>query len=157
MFRKKMKYFAYGSNMDPLQMKEANVPFSERWRAVLTGHVLRFNKVATRHDAQEGEGKGNIVEKENEIVEGVLYKIYSSDLRGLDEKEGYPKHYNRIFVKVKLDDHHTKVRAVTYVAQPSMTRDGLKPTREYLSHYLAAREILSESYYQKLLAVETLD
>ena len=33
----------------------------------------------------------------------------------------------------------------------------LKPSREYLDHLLAARDVESESYYRKLASWQTLD
>jgi cation transport regulator ChaC len=148
-----MKYFAYGSNMDPARMKKRHVSYSQRVHAVLRGYVLRFNKLA--YDDPR-EGKGNVVQDENEAVEGALYEMPDSDLGKLDEAEGYPEHYDHLLVEVELDEN-TRVQALTYIAQPGMIRAGLKPRREYLDHYIAARDILSESYVQKLGSIETLD
>jgi cation transport regulator ChaC len=147
------KYFAYGSNMDPQRMNERDVHFSQRRHAILKGYALKFNKVSSNNPR---EGYANIVQKKDEIVEGVLYEIPESDLSKLDRAEGYPTHYQKMSVLVKLDDD-TEVWAVTYVAQPSKLREGLKPTREYLNHLLAAQDILSESYVEKLRSVETLN
>ncbi|MGQ9801370.1 MAG: gamma-glutamylcyclotransferase family protein [Candidatus Saccharicenans sp.] len=148
-----MKYFAYGSNMDPARMSAREVRFSQRVRAILRGYRLKFNKVEYRNP---GEGYANIVQEEGGLVEGVLYDIPDSDLSKLDGVEGYPAHYDRIAVSVQLDDGQ-EIEAVTYVAQPDSIRDGLKPTREYLSHLLAAKDVLSNSYYRKLQSQETLD
>jgi cation transport regulator ChaC len=161
-FKKKMDYicyvlyFAYGSNMDPKQMKERGAPFTKRKHAVLKGYILKFNKKATGKKAKPGEGKGNVVPDSHTIVEGVLYDITQSVLDRLDEKEGYPKHYDRKEMYVYLDDG-TKVKAWVHIAQPSMVEDGLKPTKEYLSHYLKGKDLLSPTYYQWLEKVETLD
>ena len=106
--------------------------------------------------AKPGEGKGNVVPDSHTIVEGVLYDITQSVLDRLDEKEGYPKHYDRKEMYVYLDDG-TKVKAWVHIAQPSMVEDGLKPTKEYLSHYLKGKDLLSPTYYQWLEKVETLD
>jgi len=148
-----MRYFAYGSNMDPERMRERSISFSQRIRAVLKGYRLEFNKVASRNPQ---EGYANVVKFENGIVEGVLYEIPDSDLSKLDRFEGYPNHYNRVKVKVKLNDGQ-EVEAVAYIAQPNKMRDGLKPSRDYLDHLLAAKDILSESYRRKLEAWQPLD
>jgi gamma-glutamylcyclotransferase len=148
-----VKYFAYGSNMDPLRMKEREVRYSQRVHAVLRGYVLKFNKAALGNPR---EGKGSIVPDANDTVEGALYEMPDSDLAKLDEKEGYPDHYDRISVMVELDDHST-VQAITYIAQPSMIREDLKPKRKYLNHYLAGEDILSKPYFEKLRSTETLD
>jgi cation transport regulator ChaC len=161
-FKKKMDYicyvlyFAYGSNMDPKQMKERGAPFTKRKHAVLKGYILKFNKKATGKKAKPGEGKGNVVPDSHTIVEGVLYDITQSVLDRLDDKEGSPKHYDRKEMYVYLDDG-TKVKAWVHIAQPSMVEDGLKPTKEYLSHYLKGKDLLSPTYYQWLEKVETLD
>ena len=147
------KYFAYGSNMAPERMTERGITFSQRKHAMLMDYRLEFNKVAF---GRPEEGYANIVQFENGIVEGVLYDIQNSDLSKLDRYEGYPDHYHRVKVKVRLDDRQ-EVDALAYIAQPDKVRDGLKPSREYLDHLLAARDILSESYNRKLEAWQTLD
>ena len=147
-----MKYFAYGSNMDGRRMKrrmqKIDLPFSEREHAGLRGYGLKFNKVTTNNPR---EGKANIEPNSNGAVEGVLYDVL--DLSKFDEFE--PGYY-RDYLTVELDDG-TKVSAATYVADPDKVREGLKPTKEYMSHLLAARSILSESYVKKLESFETLD
>jgi gamma-glutamylcyclotransferase (GGCT)/AIG2-like uncharacterized protein YtfP len=102
------------------------------------------------------EGYANIVRDENGIVEGVLYEITDSDLKVLDRYEGYPSHYERIKVVVGMDSGE-KVEAVTYIAKPDKVKDGLKPSREYLSHLLKGCDLLSEEYCKKLRMWKTLD
>jgi len=109
-------------------MKDRDVRFSQRTRAALNGYALRFNKVAFDNPQ---EGKANIVKREDEMVEGALYEIPESDMSKLHRAEGYPSHYGKMTVLVKLDGNK-EVEALTYVAQPSMIQEGLKPTREYL-------------------------
>ncbi|OLD05473.1 MAG: hypothetical protein AUJ07_01495 [Crenarchaeota archaeon 13_1_40CM_3_53_5] len=48
------------------------------------------------------------------------------------------------------------VEATVYVAQPSKVKEGLRPTRKYINHLLAGRDILSPSYYRKLEGLKTL-
>jgi len=148
-------YFAYGSNMDPAQMKARGVQYSERKRATLDGYALRFNKTATGRRAKNGEGKGNIEPKPGDKVEGALYTV-TSGLGSLDKHEGYPSHYEKKQFEVRLDDGTAK-KALVYVAKNEMTAKNLKPTRQYLSHYLEGRDLLSTDYYQMLERVETLD
>lgn len=148
-----MKYFAYGSNMDPERMRERKINFSQRVHAALKGYTLRFNKAASRNPK---EGYANIVPVDNGIVEGALYDISNPDITKLDRHEGYPDHYDRIHVMVQLDDGQ-KVEAITYIAQSDKVREGLKPSRNYLNHLLAAKDILSKSYYEKLESWEALE
>lgn len=148
-----MKYYAYGSNMNAERMKERKINVSQRTHANLKGYDLKFNKVA--YDNAK-EGYANIVPDEKAIVEGVLYDISDSDLPRLDKYEGYPSHYYRVKVKVQLGDGQ-EVEAITYIAQPDKVTEGLRPMKGYLNHLLAARDILSESYFRRLEAWETLD
>lgn len=92
-----MKYFAYGSNMNPERMRERNIYFSSRNHATLKGFRLEFNKVASRNSE---EGYANIVLDKDGTVEGILYDITNSDLIKLDRYEGYPDHYNRVKVNI---------------------------------------------------------
>lgn len=147
------KYFAYGSNMNPERMREREIKFSKREHVVLNGWRLMFNKIASRNPK---EGYANIEPHKQEIVEGILYEIRDSDLEKLDIHEGYPYHYDKRIVEVKLDNGQ-KVEAITYIAQPDKTRSGLKPSKEYLNHLLKGCDLLSEEYREKLRTWETLD
>ncbi|MEM3422029.1 MAG: gamma-glutamylcyclotransferase family protein [Candidatus Hadarchaeum sp.] len=148
-----MRYFAYGSNMDPERMKERGIQFSKREHAILKGFRLEFNKITNRNT---NEGKANIVDDDEKSLEGILYEIKDNDLEKLDKYEGCPKHYTKKDVNVILDNGKT-VEAITYIAQPNMTRKGLKPTREYLIHLLRGCDLLSKEYCEMLKKVETLD
>jgi len=148
-----MKYFAYGSNMDPERMKGRKVNFSKRQRATLKGWRLEFNKKASQNLK---EGYANIVPCEEYIVEGVLYEIQNEDLENLDSYEGYPNHYSRIEVKVILDNDQ-EVSAITYIAQANKVKTGLKPSREYLEHLLKGYDVLSEDYCKRLGEWKTVD
>jgi len=155
-----MNYFAYGSNMDVLRMKERMKkhypPFHNRCAAHLRGYRLEFNKVAKDNLR---EGKANIVPDDSGLVEGALYNIDMTSLSTLDEKEGYPEHYLKIPIKVTLPSDGQEVCAITYIANPGKIRDsdGLKPTKEYMTHLLAGKDILSKSYFEWLQSIQTLD
>ena len=140
--------------MDPKQMNNRGAPFTERRRAVLMGWALKFNKRATK-DAMKGEGKGNVVVDPMGVVEGALYSITKSGLDGLDRHEGYPGHYDRKELEVRLDDG-TKVDAWVYVAQPRYVKEGLRPRKDYLARYLKGKDILSPQYYEWLSNTQTV-
>jgi len=148
-----MRYFAYGSNMNAERMRERGVRFCRRERAILEGYRLVFNKIASR---DRKEGYANIVKDKDSHVEGVLYEIVDEDIQKLDRYEGYPCHYDRQKLKVKLAGGET-VEAVVYIANEKMTAEGLKPTKEYLNHLLKGRDILSKEYCEKLRNTETID
>lgn len=146
-------YFAYGSNMNPERMIERKIVHSQRKHAILKGFRLVFNKKSGRNPK---EGFANIVVDKNGIVEGVLYEIAASDLSKLDRMEGYPIQYDRIELKVETDDGKN-IEAEVYEAQPDYIKNGLKPSKNYMKHLLAVRNIISNQYYKSLETFETLD
>ena len=141
-----MKYFAYGSNMDPERMKERRINFSKREHAILEGWRLNFNKIASQNP---NEGYANIEVDDGNVVEGVLYTIQDADIEKLNRYEGCPKHYIKLKVRVKLDSSEEE-EAITYVANPDKVREGLKPSKDYLNHLLKGCDLLSEEYCKKL-------
>ncbi len=92
---------------------------------------------------------------EDGVVEGIVYEVFDYDIDCLDHREGYPTHYDRKMLKVKLDDG-TSVKAITYIAQPGKVKKNLKPTKEYLAHLLKGKKYMSEEYYERLNTTETL-
>lgn len=143
-----MKYFAYGSNCDPAVMEKKQVRYSAAERALLDGYRLLFNKRSLRKNLPEGIGFANINEDSAGQVEGILYEIADEDLPRLDESERYPDHYTRIDITVKTQN--ATVPCFTYQAQPDKIETGLRPSRNYLDHILAARDFLSWQYFEAL-------
>ena len=143
-----MKYFAYGSNCNPAVMERKNVPFASSQHAVLTGFRLLFNKVALRANLPSGIGFANINEDPEGTVEGILYDIADEHLGALDQSERYPDHYTRIEVTVQTAEGD--VPCMAYQAQPDKIASGLKPSRNYLNHILAAKDFLSWQYFDAL-------
>lgn len=138
--------------MNTERMKERGANFSKREHAVLEGCRLEFNTIVS---ANSQKGYANIVEDKEGIVEGILYEIKDSDIKKLDSYEGYPWHYNRREVEVKLDNGQ-KVKAVTYIANPDKVKEGLNPSKEYLYRLLKGCDLLSEEYCEKLRKWKTL-
>ena len=151
--KQNMKYFAYGSNMDPDRMKQRGVNFLKREHAILEGWKLLFNKIASRNP---NEGYANMEKEEGSVVEGILYEIQGSDMEKLDRYEGYPNHYKKISIKVRLDTGE-EMEAITYVANPNKVREGLKPSKEYINHLLKGCDLLSLEYCERLRRWETLN
>lgn len=147
-----MKYFAYGSNMNPDRMNTREVHFKNMNGAILKGYRLEFNKVAKANPAK---GFATIIFDPDEIVEGILYEIEDEDIKKLDIFEGYPNHYDRKEITVNVNG--LDVKAIVYIAQQDWIKTGLKPTQEYLNHLLSAKEDISESYYNKLKNVVVLN
>ncbi len=131
---------------------QKGVTFKSRVHAILSGYRLIFNKSS----GKPGQGFANIVATDEGLVEGVLYEIGGVDLEKLDQKEGYPDHYNRFLLSVTPEVGESE-KAWVYVAQPSKVQAGLKPTKEYLGHLIAGCDLLSQTYCKKLRVIPTLD
>ena len=147
-------YFAYGSNMDRDRMIERGVRILSEKVGFIEGWKLVFNKIAT---SPSGAGYANITKEENSKVYGVLYKIENSDLKKLDKYEGCPNHYKRERIPVILHDGK-KITAEVYIAQSNKTREGLKPTEEYMKYLIngAKQHNLPSSYIKFLESIEVL-
>lgn len=145
-------YYAYGSNMDKKQMEDRKIEFvPERLRGLLKNWQLVFNKKRQ----SDGAGVGNIIPKDDSLVEGIIYKINRESVKLLDKAEGTRTgHYFRWYLEVESDDNKF-LMCVMYIANPERVVEGLKPTKEYLSHYLAGREFLSENYISFLEQIQT--
>ncbi|WP_433780384.1 gamma-glutamylcyclotransferase family protein [Flavobacterium anhuiense] len=146
-----MYYFAYGSNMDEERMKKRCVVFTTRKFGVLKGYRLVFNKKASAGDFTYA----NIEIDENDIVEGVLYQISEAGIASLDKFEGYPKNYYKENIDIQTGDE--TVSAIVYIANKDKIANNLFPKKEYLSHILAGKDLLSQDYFERLLNVKTLD
>ena len=64
-------------------------------------------------------------------------------------------HYERRIVPVVRADTGATIEAVTYVAL--LVGEELRPTRDYLGHLLAGRDLLPAAYYKRLGATPTID
>jgi gamma-glutamylcyclotransferase len=151
-------YFAYGSNMDPVRLldgrlKPEGVEMGARIAGRLDGWRLTFDKIAR---APKGAGAGNIVQAPGEQVCGTLNALPKKGFDVLDRWEGVAEgHYARRFVPVVRSDTGATVEAITYVAL--LTGKSLRPTRAYLAHLLAGRDLLPANYWERLRATPTLD
>jgi gamma-glutamylcyclotransferase (GGCT)/AIG2-like uncharacterized protein YtfP len=149
---KPVHYFAFGSNMDEKRMKSRGVRYTDRQAATLPGYRLTFDKNAGH--LQEA-GYATVQPDPDDQVEGALYTTTNEGIRKLDAFEGYPIHYDRKTITVLTADGKP-VQALAYLAQPSQIRSGLHPTKRYLGHLLAGRDILSPEYTRRLEQTETI-
>ena len=76
-------YFAYGSNMSSIRLRERVPAAHALGRAQLEGFRLAWNK-----PGRDGSGKANILLAEASITWGVLYALPLSAWAGLDRIEG---------------------------------------------------------------------
>lgn len=150
-------YFAYGSNMSALRLfeerlKPEGVGTGQRIAGRLDGWRLAFNK----QGRVPGTGAGNIVQAPGEAVHGTLNLLPAKGFEVLDRYEGVSGgHYERRNVSVWRGDTGATVGAITYVAL--LTAADLRPTREYLGHLLAGRDLLPADYFRRLSEALTLD
>lgn len=149
----KIYYFAYGSNIDPIVMLERGIRYHERIPGILLGYGLRFNKLA-RKDSDIGYA--SIVESLKENTEGALYIIEEDGLKKLDRYEGYPDHYDKYIGNIQTSKLGS-MDAFVYVAQKEKTKKDLFPTKEYLSHILAGKDLFSKTYYEQLKRTKTIE
>lgn len=150
-------YFAYGSNMNAVRLfeerlKPEGVAAGERIAGRLDGWRLAFNKAGR----PPGAGAGNIVVAPGEVVHGTLNLLPPKGFEVLDRYEGVAGgHYERRHVPVLRGDTGATIEAITYVAL--LVGEQLRPTRAYLGHLLAGRDLLPPDYYRWLGETPTLD
>jgi cation transport regulator ChaC len=151
-------YFAYGSNMNAARLfeerlKPEGVARGERIAGWLDGWRLAFNK---RARLPPGAGAGNIVPAPGKVVHGTLNLLPPKGFEILDRYEGVAGgHYERRLVPVVRADSGVPIEAVTYVAL--LVGEELRPTRDYLGHLLAGRDLLPADYCARLGATPTID
>ena len=105
-------YFAYGSNLNPEQMKQ-RCPDSQLIDvARLDGFQLAFAGYSKRW----GGGVATVWEDPAGIVEGIVWLISDRDLELLDRCEGYPHSYGRVSLMVQMANGELK-GAWVYVKQ----------------------------------------
>ena len=135
-----MLYFAYGSNLDPEQLRERCPGSRVVGLAVLRDHRLAF----PLHSDRWGGGTAGLLHAHGSSVWGALYELTESDLTALDRFEGWngpgDHHnlYDRDLATVELtrpDDGSVprRVRAYTYFAR---TLNPSPPSRRYLDTLL---------------------
>jgi hypothetical protein len=150
-------YFAYGSNMSAERLfeerlKPEGVAMGARVAGRLDGWRLAFNK----QGRVPGTGAGNIMLAPGEAVHGTLNLLPAKGFEVLDKYEGVAGgHYERQLVRVVHGDTGAPVEAITYVAL--LVAKDLRPTRAYLGHLLAGRDLLPADYFRRLSETPTLD
>jgi len=153
-----MLYFAYGSNLDPTQMRVRCPQARDMARARLDGYRLCF----PRWSAIRASALASLEPARGEAVWGVLYELDAAGIARLDACEGYrddravtDNAHTRATVMVGLGDGRL-VEAETYLATPSS--DPGMPSSEYLAYLLQLADArdLPADYREKLRNVETV-
>lgn len=128
-----MLYFAYGSNLNMLQMKKRCADSIPVARVSLKDYKLVFNHFA------------DIIESKGDIVQGAIYEVSENDIKNLDEYEEYPDLYTKINVTVE-DYLGKRYEAFVYVM---VKKDINKPEQPYY-------QIIVDGYQDWELAVTCL-
>ncbi len=142
-----MKYFAYGSNMSEKRMIDRGLIPSGKQVAYLDNYEFLINK---RSYKDPKVGYANVAEKKDSVVEGILYEVRDKEIEMLDRFEGYPSHYDRKILNLRLSNG-VFVEGVVYIANFGWTSPKqLKTTIEYKNFILEGKEWISENYYNFL-------
>jgi gamma-glutamylcyclotransferase (GGCT)/AIG2-like uncharacterized protein YtfP len=149
-----MYYFAYGSNLDLLQMQLRCPDAQFVSTAKLDGYRVCFPRKSIIRDCAVISIEPSV----SECVWGALYELDGTDIQRLDEREGYDKRrdrnlnqHNRITVRVESADERAVVAEV-YIAVP--TANPGSPSPQYVGYLVAsAAECgLPKSHLVKLAA-----
>lgn len=133
-----MKYFAYGTNIDSIEMEDRCPGAVEVGTAVLSNYGFLINS----------RGVATVVPTEGKIVYGVLWSVSSDHLITLDDYEGvHFGTYRREPIKVVFNDED--LEAEIYLAAD--LRPG-HPRGDYLKRIVASatKRSFPESYIQEL-------
>ncbi len=148
-------YFAYGSNLGTMRLRDRGIAAKPAGPAQLHGHLLRFHK-----RSKDGSGKANALRtgRKDDVVWGVLFELTTEDLSRLDGFEGRGKGYERVERLVMLADG-SEVSCWVYLASADSIDDLLRPTVDYLRLVVdGAREHqLPPEYLRMLEAVQVRD
>jgi hypothetical protein len=139
-------YFAYGSNMNSDRMAARDLQVLSSCSGWLEGFGLRFNKRSLR---EETLAFANVVYAPSERVEGVLYHLATpTEIIKLDRHEGAPVRYSRELFRVQTTA--SVIPAWTYIANPAVIDNSIKPARWYVEHLLAGKAYLTSEYWDRI-------
>lgn len=119
-------YFAYGSNMDTVQMNHR----CEYARIVGTGYIEGYRLISS-HYSKGWKGGVFSIEKTNDIndkVYGVIYDVTPNCIESLDIYEGYPTIYDRKNIDVY---HNNSIKKC--IVYKSIKSEQIKISKDYYS------------------------
>jgi gamma-glutamylcyclotransferase len=152
MTRTRVRYFAYGSNMLTVRLRERVPSTTAISIGQLVGHALRWDKRSRR----DGSGKcdAEATGRQDDVVWGVVFELDPKDKPALDKAEGLGAGYME--KKVTVLTEAGPVTAVTYYATDKDA--SLRPYHWYKALVIAgAREHgLPVSYRSRLELVVTV-
>jgi gamma-glutamylcyclotransferase (GGCT)/AIG2-like uncharacterized protein YtfP len=129
-----MRYFAYGSNMDPRTIRRA-VPDAEVvGPGRLEGFRLEFNVYSDRWEG----GAANLEPDEDGHVWGVVWEVPEGGVEELDTFVGHPTFYRREDVAVRIGTAGP-IECVTY--RVAHQKGYVRPAPKYLARLRGAVRI----------------
>lgn len=153
--REQMLYFAYGSNMDPEQIKTRCPGAEYVGIGLLPDHALCFPRRSSKRNC----GVSSVAPLAGHDTWGVIYRLSPGDLASLDANEGFRSDrtatlnsYNRVEVVVSVDS--VPIQMVTYIAVNQESPP--LPNAAYLKHLSdgARRHRLPAAYLEYLEGLE---
>jgi cation transport regulator ChaC len=154
-----VKYFAYGSNLDQMQMAQRCPGARIIGVAQLANHRICFPRRSPVRDCAVASFEPH----KGGVVWGVVYELDDDDLKRLDEREGYdpvnPTAVNR-YCRVDVTVSHAggkRVEAVAYVAVPEDNPG--RPSADYMRHIVdgAAAHSFPDDYIKGLMAIAIIE
>ncbi|MEJ2692156.1 MAG: gamma-glutamylcyclotransferase [Candidatus Thiodiazotropha sp.] len=150
----RIHYFAYGSNLHPLRLKE-RAPSAHAIGVIeAKGKKLTFSK----RGSKDHSGKCNFYESNNpsDVVFGVLYEMDSSEKVALDSAEGKGFGYNEQTVCLEFDGK--TYSSFTYIADSRYIDESLRPYEWYKQFVIegARYHSMPEKYISMLESIAAI-
>jgi gamma-glutamylcyclotransferase (GGCT)/AIG2-like uncharacterized protein YtfP len=145
------RYFAYGSNLDEVQLCE-RCPGAA---AEATGALADFRLAFTAYSAGWGAGVADVVACPGSRVWGVVFSLTDDDLESLDRFEGYPEQYDRFVAQIVTD----KGVLDSWVYAVNRKQSFVAPNRRYLDviRQAAGRHGFPDNYVRMLEEVQAAE
>ena len=144
--------FAYGSNMDPAQMRERCPASDLSW---FVAEARNWRLCFPRASVRRKGGVGSLAREEGSSVWGVVFTVSERDLVRLDQYEGVPSGaYLREPIQLH-DQHGRELSAMTYFAVPDGKVEHA-PHRDYIDLYVKGAVYfgLPPNYVESLNAIK---
>ena len=154
-------YFGYGSNLnaedweawcagrgaDPASMK----CIGSAW---LLDHSMRFHYRST---GRKGGAADVVKDGKGTVVPGALFALSDNGWELMDKKEGHPRHYQRVPVRVVTEEGQV-VDAITYTVTPEKREASLVvPTEGYVNLIRDGLEIRNLPIEHLISSIEKYD
>ena len=142
-------YFAYGSNLSIDQMIERVGPIPQGENRPRIARLHNYRLIFNMRD-DGGSTYANI----QTPGDGVLGVIYSCCLEALSKLDKFEEGYNRHRVVVATENGD-ELQAFAYIAKPTNTANGCKPSADYLHRIVtgARQHGLPEAYIREIEAI----